>query len=501
MTENISLVQNPNAIFNHGDIPFFAERFASIFEMSMILKNQLRLGLTLLLVSFVAIVSSGAQAQSAKPAYLQGMQAVIAGGTTPESTTPAKVEGLKQLGTRRLRLINVDIGNLKAIAADGTQTVQWPVTLTYNLKLCRENQWIPHIIIGHVLPAPLAKVDAAGRKYGPTSWAAYDQYINTFLKYVVVDQGFSETEWEIGNEMSIPEQNWAASAMPKSGTDPAGFGAYSTLYTHIAQDVVAFRRQHPGTTLRVGAPDSGGDWALQFADFVTKNHVAADFVSMHVYGNSSNGANIENIITATRAKLASAHSRANFAITEWGASFESTPGLNYEPIAGAFALDFVAKMALFGVHDTMFLSLSQLPNSSWPAFYKLDGSPSHIMLALLAVAGLKGTPASCVGDADTSCVAAKDSAGKVEVVFWNYNWMTDKFPKTMPAKKAVTHTFILTPVEGNWASSYDLASAKMNSAPWQGGSPTSFARSGQPGLTFSLVVPYGNYGQFSFKPH
>jgi hypothetical protein len=428
------------------------------------------------------------------------MQAVIAGGVTPESMTPAKIEGLKQLGTRRLRLINVDTSNLKAIAPDGSQTIEWPVTLTYNLKLCRENHWIPHLIIGHVIPPPLAKADATGRKYGPTSWAAYDQYINTFLKYVVVDQGFSETEWEIGNEMSIPEQNWVAAAKPRSGTDPAGFSAYSTLYSHIAQDVVAFRRQHPGTTLRVGAPDSGGDWALEFADFVTHNHVAADFVSMHIYGNSSTGAAIENVIVGTRAKLTGSYSGTNFAVTEWGPSFESGPGLNYDPIAGAFALDFAARMALFGVHDTMFLSVSQLPNSSWPAFYKLDGSPSHVMLAFLAVAGLKGTPAPCAGDTETSCVAVKDSAGNVEVVLWNYNWMTDRFPTTMPAKRAVSHTFTLTSAQGNWNGSYDVASAKMNSAPWQGGG-SNFARGAGSSLSFSLVVPYGNYAQLTLRPH
>ncbi len=478
--------------------------------MSVIFKNKLDFTLTLLLLLVLAAISSWGQSQSAKPAYLQGMQAVIAGGTTPESTTPAKIDGLKELGTRRLRLINVDAGNLKAIAADGTQTVQWPVTLTYNLKLCRENRWIPHIIIGHVVPPPLTKVGPNGRKYGPTSWTAYDQYIDTFLKYVVVDQGFKETEWEVGNEMNSPSQNWVASTLPATSTDENGFNAYAILYSHIAKDVDNFRRQHPGTTLRVGGPAEAedghlppqSDWVTLFVRYVATNHVPADFVSLHVYGNATSGATIENLVNAIRADLASTNSNANVAVTEWGASYENTPGLNYDPIAGAFALDYAAKMALFGVHDNMFLSLSQLPNSNWPAFYKLEGSPTHILLALTAVAGLKGAPASCVGDSDTSCVAIKNSDGSVEVVFWNYNWMNDHFPRVMPAKKAVAHTFTLTQAQGSWAGSYDLASAKMNSAPWQGGtSPANFAHGSQSTLTFSLVVPYGNYGQFTLKPH
>jgi hypothetical protein len=282
------------------------------------------------------------------------------------------------------------------------------------------------------------------------------------------------------------------------------------LYSHIAKDVDNFRHQHPNATLRVGGPAEAEDghlppqvdWVTRFVRYVGANHVPADFVSFHAYGNATSGANIENLINAIRTDLTSTHSSATVAITEWGGSYEATPGLNYDPIAGAFALDYAAKMALFGVHDNMFLSLSQLPNSNWPAFYKLDGSPTHSMLALMALAALKGTSASCVGDTDTSCVAVKDSAGNVEVILWNYNWMTDRFPRTMPAKKAVTHNFTLTSAQGNWDNSYDLASARMNSAPWKGGgSPSNFAHGRQSALTFSLVVPYGNYGQLVLKPH
>src|SRR5208337_1575002 len=102
--------------------------------MTMICESKLRVILILILVLIVPSVG-----QNPRPAYLQGMQEVIAGGTTPESVTPPKIEGLKQLGTRRLRLINVDVNALRAVAADGTPTVEWPVTLTYPLKLCRQN--------------------------------------------------------------------------------------------------------------------------------------------------------------------------------------------------------------------------------------------------------------------------------------------------------------------------------------------------------------------------
>ena len=76
-------------------------------------KCTLQLSLHCFFVPFCSVVPSWAQPQSPKPAYLQGMQAVIAGGTTPETVTPPKIDGLKQLGTRRLRLINVDVKTLQ----------------------------------------------------------------------------------------------------------------------------------------------------------------------------------------------------------------------------------------------------------------------------------------------------------------------------------------------------------------------------------------------------
>lgn len=473
--------------------------------------SKLQIIWALPLIVTLAETPSLGQAPSAKPAYLAGMQAVIAGGTTPETVTPAKINGLKELGTRRLRLMNVDVGNLKAIAADGTQTVEWPVTLTYPLKLCRQNHWVPHIIIGHVVPPPLAKVDSSGRKYGPTSWPAYDQYVNTFLKYVVIDQGFTETEWEVGNEMNSASQNWAASTLPAASTDENGFNAYAVLYSHIAKDVDAFRRQHPTAKLRVGGPAEAedghlppqSDWVTRFVRYVAANHVPADFVSLHVYGNATSASTIESLVNAIRAELANTHSTADIAITEWGPSYESTPGLNYDPIAGAFALDFVAKMALFGLHDTMFLSLSQIQaQAGWPAFYKLDGSPSHVMLALLAVANLKGKAAPCLGTSGISCVAATNADGTIDVVFWNYNWMTDKFPKVMPARKPAVSTFTVSQTGVGGTSSYDLDATTINSTPRAADKTSAnFAKMTPAGLSFSFTVPYGTYGEFVLKPH
>ncbi|MGD0728720.1 MAG: hypothetical protein ABR981_01450 [Candidatus Micrarchaeaceae archaeon] len=444
-----------------------------------------------------------------KTIYLQGMQSIIGSGATSEAVTPPKIEGLIRLGTRRLRLMNVDGNTLQSIAADGTQTLQWPVTLTYPLKLCKQNHWIPHIIIGNVVPAALAKVDASGRKYGPTSWDSYDKYINAFIKYVVVDQGFAETEWEVGNEMNSASENWAADEKPKATTDEYGFNAYAVLYSHIAKDIDEFRHQNPNVHIRVGGPAEGYnnqvapplDWTTRFVRYNAANNMPMDFVSFHTYGNSVTSATLGNLIGEIRKELVNVNSAASIFITEWGPSYEATPGLNYEPISGAFALDFVAKMALFGVHDTIFLSLSKFPTLEWPALYKLDGSPSHIMLALLSIMDLKGAAVPCVGTDGASGVAVKDANGNIDVVFWNFNWETDKFPTVMPAKGESTHTFVMTEANGNWTGNYDLVEAKLNSESWEINAQSPFANCKGSELTFSLVLPYGSYGYLQLTPH
>ena len=475
-------------------------------KMKTILKNHLLSGLTLSSVLLATALPGWAQAATGKPAYLQGMQTVAAGGTTSESVTPAKIDGLKQLGNRRLRIINVDRGTLQAIGADGKATVNWPVQLTYPLKVCKQNGFVPHIVIGHYLPPQLA---AGGRKGGPpTSWAQYDRFIDAYLNYVVVEQGFKETEWEVGNEMNIVTENWMATQTPAASTDEAGFNAYAILYSHVARDIDNFRRQHPGTIMRVGGPAEAEDvhlpppqdWTTRLIRYTAANHLPIDYVSFHAYGNAATGAKYGELINEIRKEINENHSSATIFVTEWGPSYDNKPGLNYDPIAGAFALDFAAKMALFAVHDTMFLSLSQLPNNDWPAYYKLDGSPSHPMLALLAIAGLKGDPIPCVGTAGGSCVAVKDSTGDVDVVFWNYDWTNEKFPSRMPNKGPQKQTFTLT--GSGLSDSYDLASGKMNSAAWQGGGSTSnFARGNGSNLSLSVVMPYGNYGEVQLKPH
>ncbi len=426
------------------------------------------------------------------------MQMVVAGGTSPEYVvSPIGEEGLVQIGIRRLRLINVDIDNLVGVEPDGTLQLQWSYHLNQGLALCREHGWIPHIIIGHVVPPPLAVKAPDGRSYGPSSWTIYDQYIQAFLDYVVVSQGFPETEWEVGNEMNTPSQNWVAPVLPASATDPAGFTAYWTLYSHIAGVVSAFRHQHPGTVLRVGGPAAETDWAIKFVDFVASQNAQADFVSLHVYGNQSTGAGLQADINSIQQEIAARKLSMPVSITEWGPSCESL--LNFEPIAGAFVLDFTSTIAQAGVSDAIFLSLSQFPAEDWPVLYTTDQTPTDIMVAFEALVGLNGTQGTCTSSGGLSCVAVTGEDGTVSVVSWNFSWAGTYFPDAItPASE----TFKITVQPGvSTATAYTIQSAQLNSGQWDQAAYPIAVQSGGASIGLTVEMPYGSYGRVSLKPN
>ncbi len=425
------------------------------------------------------------------------MQALIAGGASSDYVvTPSEEEGLQQIGTRRLRLINVD-NNLVAIAPDGTLQLSWSYHLNQSLALCREHKWIPHIIIGHVLPLPLAVKGTDGWTHGPSSWSIYDQYIQAFLDYVVVAQGFTETEWEVGNEMSIPAQNWVAPHLPTSATDPAGFDAYSTLYSQIATVVDSFRQQHPATTLRIGGPAADAGWAINFVDLVGSQNIPADFVSLHRYGNQSTGTGLQNDIASIQKEMTKQHLSLPVSITEWGPHVDSE--LNLEPIAGAFALDFASTIARAGVSDAIFLALSQFPTNDWAVLYTTDQTPTHVMSAFEALAGLNGTEGTCTGTTGLSCIAVSSSDGDLSVVLWSFSWSGSYFPDVMP-QETEAYTLTVQPA-GATAISYTVQTAQLDSGPWdQVANPITLDLAGT-NIQLTFRMSYGSYGKISLRPN
>ena len=109
----------------------------------------------------------------------------------------------------------------------------------------------------------------------PKSWEKWDQLISHFAQHLVDRYGIDEiSQWyfEVWNEPNL--DFWAGD--PKEQT-------YFQLYDNTAR---ALKSVNP--RIRVGGPATAqAAWVDRFIRHVSENHVPADFVSTHVYGNDS----------------------------------------------------------------------------------------------------------------------------------------------------------------------------------------------------------------------
>jgi xylan 1,4-beta-xylosidase len=109
----------------------------------------------------------------------------------------------------------------------------------------------------------------------PKSWDKWDQLMSHFAQHLVSRYGIDEvSQWyfEVWNEPNL--DFWAGD--PKEQT-------YFQLYDNTVR---ALKSVSP--RIRVGGPATAqAAWVDQFIRHVSENHVPADFVSTHVYGNDS----------------------------------------------------------------------------------------------------------------------------------------------------------------------------------------------------------------------
>jgi hypothetical protein len=345
------------------------------------------------------------------------------------------------IGTRRMRLINVEWGSEAKVREDGSLAISWSNKLEHELQLCRENRWIPHIIIGQTLPKGIGELDGDRRVTGEVPWVLYERYITAFLEHVTKEHGFTVSEWEVGNEMDNPNHNWLIPGAITAKLDPQGYSAYLELYSHISQAVQRYRLARPKLTILVGgpavtqnsmnhAPGSERNWIIRFADDVGRLRLACDFVSMHYYGSDWSGNDLATRIGWIRKTMARHGAQKAIWITEWGADpFFMKPerkGLNYDAISGAFGLAFIDFMAGQGNVDAIFLAAMETKGSAGPALFRADGAPAHAYVALASYAELKGERLACsTPDAAVGCVATRDG-DEFDVLVWYLDWREKK---------------------------------------------------------------------------
>jgi hypothetical protein len=176
-------------------------------------------------------------------------------------------------------------------------------------------------------------------------------------------------------------------------------------------------------------PWTGGfHWLHSFVDYVGQNNLALDFVTFHTYGNGQAGKNYLDGIKEIRSWTAKiGRARIPLDVTEWGASWAGD-GINLSPVAGAFTLEFLYRLAQVNITRAMFLLIrgaSPGCGEDNPTLITYSGTKSHSYLAMELLNTLKGSKlAGCSTDQpDVNCVAGVQSGGSVKVVIWRVDWM------------------------------------------------------------------------------
>jgi len=408
--------------------------------------------LTTLFIAVFTLLLLPVIGESTEINTIERMQFLLGGGVTAEyQVTQGSVNALHAIGTRRLRLINVD-GNSIKVNANGSIEIEWSDNLIHKLKLCKDNGWMPRIIIGHVAPIALSRLSQGGRRFGPTSWVLYDKYIEKFINYVIHDWGFIETEWEVGNEMNVAKFNWVAKGELDQLTDKKLFQSYMLLYSHISDVVSKLVVRNPDKRILLGGPavapngfivkNDSKNWLLRFASDIIRERLICDFISMHMYGNVSNGQDFDRLMLKVKAKLENIGFDGKVSISEWGADWHSNTSINFGPMGGAFAIDFLKHLADLSIHDAMFLALSEFPKQKWPVLFTSEGKETGSLKAMNEISNLKGHELHCQTSLMAASCIAVESSNDLSILVWNTNWnevpisnghyfFTDKFNLTV----------------------------------------------------------------------
>ncbi|MGI8951214.1 MAG: T9SS type A sorting domain-containing protein [Chitinophagaceae bacterium] len=367
------------------------------------------------------------------------------------------------LGTYLVRLLNIDNNIMQSNAdgsvkrnLDGTLDLHWPAVLENSLTMCKQYHWIPRIVWGLNPPDPLVTFQGlpSGHLYGPNNWNIYNEYTNDMLKHVIEEWGFKEIEVEVGNEPTGLGHAATAWWMPDITFPPpsdtimwqASLEPYSNLYKNIANTIKSYRDQHPAITIRVGGPasnfgtflPSAFPWLQNFVSNMLAQNIPLDFASFHCYHKTRNqGTTVLNGINSLKSIIANAGSNAFVCQSEWGFSGGSgtDAAMNFDPVAGAFALDVIYTLEKANVKNDLFLSLVNDNDSSASLYYTHNptiDSPnywtaSHAGIALQQLSRIsKGIRHICDAGSspDLRCFASETAPGKIDIMVWAFNWET-----------------------------------------------------------------------------
>jgi xylan 1,4-beta-xylosidase len=353
---------------------------------------------------------------------------------------------LKDIGIKRIRLINVD-NQTKVV--DGKLIAP---LLDTRLDWCQRYSFIPHIIIGQFIPRWLSTHQGDIRS-GPKDFQAYDDYVRLFFNHVIFQKGFADTTWEVANEPDCGDAPVPQFPRPKIGSEEA-YQAYLQLYRHIANVAQQIEKEHPGLKITLGGPASCGpgggtykqlsfNWHERFLKDVAQQGLKLDFFSLHYYGNQGELGRRQNLTEnpTFEAVLGKLHQWIKtykpdtpLWITEWGFSwlFNKNPeaaSLNASNVGASWSAAFITSMLRHDVNRSFLLcSNDKDGNWSWPAlFHGTRPKPLYFVFAMFKA--MNGNLVEVAGETkDVGILAATDNR-KITALLWNYNWARGRVDK------------------------------------------------------------------------
>ena len=398
---------------------------------------------------------------------------------SPNTDTTA---ALRRIGVHTLRCINVD-AIPGTFSEEGNFVMDGPPRkLDAHLTTCLELGAKPHVIIAAAVPPALRiPVEEARERLGVMGqnpgkhaywtgdWGKMRTYWKAIFHHVMVERGFKNARFEVGNEPDIDGQ------FPRLvGREGAmGSAALYQLYFEVYQNVVLaaeeFEREHPEHRVTIGGPALSWAYSFKFGEFNWLNRFLADcakfslkldFIGVHYYGNiSSVSGEYEAFYPSIKEMLA--HSRkardqyypgAPFIITEWGPSYHTGKRpealINAGAEAAAWSAGFLKFLLESDVEEALFLVTTDLQRINqgtgkyengweWPSLFvnpQIFGKawPKPMFHLLEMISWLKETRLDLIGvekgvDGIASIDQTNTTAG---LLIWNFS---AKIPEKAPA--------------------------------------------------------------------
>jgi xylan 1,4-beta-xylosidase len=338
---------------------------------------------------------------------------------------------VQQLGIKIVRLINVDGDQQRGRLEQG-------------LVWCRQIGAQPHIIIGNSIPRGLS-THGDNPKSGPKDWEAYQEYLRQIFQYVILEKGFPNATWEVGNEPEIGGAVARTYRQVRKIASEEEYRDYFEMYQHVAEVAIRFEQAHPEVKIILGGPASAGvasyyfgtfNWHERFLRDIAANGIKLDFFSFHYYGNQGSIGNRQNLTPYPPFEkiMANLHTWIGrykpglpIWLTEWGPSSigNMTPAglINGNFVGAAWSAAFVSTMLQTGVNRAIFLLTADLKdNWGWPAlFHQLTPKPPYFVFAMFHK--LQGRLVTVQGESPAVGAFAARQGEQLNMVIWNYNWL------------------------------------------------------------------------------